>query len=88
MFNLSDLLPDNGGDGSAGIVINGIDVGDMSGKSVSSAGDVNGDGFDDVIIGDIPALGGRACVYVICTSDFSPSSLREAPGRSPQRTAP
>ncbi len=38
-------------DGSNGFVINGIDVDDSSGNSVSSAGDVNGDGFDDLIIG-------------------------------------
>ncbi len=38
-------------DGINGFVINGIDAGDVSGWSVSSAGDVNGDGLDDVIIG-------------------------------------
>ena len=38
-------------DGSNGFVINGIDAGDLSGFSVSRAGDVNGDGIDDVIIG-------------------------------------
>ncbi|MFY0682874.1 MAG: FG-GAP repeat protein, partial [Thalassovita sp.] len=38
-------------DGTNGYIINGIDVGDKSGTSVSSAGDVNGDGIDDVIIG-------------------------------------
>ncbi|HED52865.1 MAG TPA: hypothetical protein ENJ00_01515 [Phycisphaerales bacterium] len=38
-------------DGTNGFVINGIDVGDSSGSSVSSAGDVNGDGIDDLIIG-------------------------------------
>jgi hypothetical protein len=32
-------------------VINGANVGDRSGNSVSAAGDVNGDGIDDVIIG-------------------------------------
>ena len=38
-------------DGSNGFVINGIDQNDTSGRSVSSAGDVNGDGIDDIIIG-------------------------------------
>ena len=44
-INLQDL------DGSNGFVINGIDGDDFSGRSVSSAGDINGDGVDDVIIG-------------------------------------
>ena len=38
-------------DGRNGFVLNGIDNYDSSGGSVSSAGDVNGDGFDDIIIG-------------------------------------
>ncbi|MEO5378274.1 MAG: DUF4347 domain-containing protein [Magnetococcus sp. DMHC-6] len=37
--------------GSNGLRINGVSTGDNSGWSVSSAGDVNGDGFDDLIIG-------------------------------------
>nr|MBW4677837.1 FG-GAP repeat protein [Desmonostoc geniculatum HA4340-LM1] len=45
VLNLSDL------NGSNGFVINGIDAGDLSGGSVSNAGDINGDGFDDLIIG-------------------------------------
>ena len=44
-FNLSEL------NGSNGFAINGIGVFAQSGWSVSSAGDVNGDGFDDLIIG-------------------------------------
>ena len=38
-------------DGSNGFRIDGIDAGDESGSRVSAAGDVNGDGFDDLIIG-------------------------------------
>ena len=45
VVELSDL------DGSDGFVINGIDPGDFSGSSVSGAGDINGDGVDDLIIG-------------------------------------
>ena len=44
-LNLSDL------DGTDGFVINGIDPNDSSGRSVSGAGDINGDGIDDLIIG-------------------------------------
>src|SRR4030095_6775681 len=39
------------GDGSAGFVLTGIDEYDDSGISVSAAGDVNGDGLDDLIVG-------------------------------------
>ncbi len=51
VFELSSLLAANGGDGSAGFVLNGITAGDLSGISVSDAGDINGDGFDDILIG-------------------------------------
>ena len=44
-LNLSSL------DGSNGFVLNGIDSGDRSGNSVSGAGDIKGDGFDDILIG-------------------------------------
>ena len=38
-------------DGTNGLVLRGIVLEDYSGRSVSGAGDVNGDGFDDIIIG-------------------------------------
>jgi len=44
-FELSGL------DGSNGFVLNGVNAGDESGTSVSVAGDINGDGFEDLIIG-------------------------------------
>lgn len=48
-FELSSL------DGVNGFVINGVNSGDISGSSVASAGDVNGDGIGDIIIGAFDA---------------------------------
>ena len=65
-FNLADL------DGSNGFVLNGIDTYDKSGTSVSGAGDVNGDGFDDLIIGAFganPNGSGSGQSYVVFGSD-------------------
>jgi hypothetical protein len=44
-----------------GFVINGEAVSDYSGHSVSNAGDVNGDGLDDLIVGAYQAdLSGKS----------------------------
>ena len=80
VFPLASLLPNAGGDGSAGFVLRGIDPDDLSGISVSDAGDVNGDGIDDVIIGaDLGDPGGRVDAgetYVVFgTSAGFPASL-------------
>jgi hypothetical protein len=59
-FGLASLMPGAGGDGSAGFVLNGIDAYDYSGRWVSNAGDINGDGVDDIVIGSRGAdPGGR-----------------------------
>ena len=52
VINLADLTPDQG------VIIKGIDKNDYSGWSVAGAGDVDGDGFDDIIIGADGAANG------------------------------
>jgi hypothetical protein len=49
-IDLADLLPANGGDGTTGFVLNGIDLADRSGTAVDGVGDVNGDGIGDFIV--------------------------------------
>ncbi|MDZ4849497.1 MAG: YDG domain-containing protein [Pirellulaceae bacterium] len=73
-FNLATL-------GAAGVTINGIASPDNSGRSVSGGGDVNGDGFDDVVIGatlgdaynNLKANAGES--YVIFGSAFLPAVI-------------
>lgn len=72
---LASLLSMHGGDGSAGFVLNGIDDEDLAGRSVSAAGDVNGDGIGDLLIGAPQVdngLGFEGAAYVI----FGRSSTR------------
>ncbi|MCA9052390.1 MAG: FG-GAP repeat protein [Planctomycetaceae bacterium] len=64
-FNLSSL------DGTNGFRLDGIDQQDASGQSVSGAGDVNGDGFDDLIIGAPGAAGTAGEAYVVFGGNFT-----------------
>jgi Ca2+-binding RTX toxin-like protein len=54
-------------DGSNGFKISGVGASDLSGQSVASAGDINGDGFDDMIVGAPQAGGffGAGAAYVV-----------------------
>ena len=55
-------------DGKTGFKLPGLADGDAAGDSVSAAGDVNGDGFGDVIVGADGAAAdgtGRGEVYVV-----------------------
>ena len=52
-------------DGTNGFILTGIDAGDRSGRSVSAAGDVNGDGYDDLIIGADGADGSAGETYIV-----------------------
>jgi len=49
-FDLQRLLPGNGGNGTVGFVVKGVDRSDYSGVPADGAGDVNGDGVDDLVI--------------------------------------
>jgi hypothetical protein len=52
---LASLLPANGGDGSEGFLVSAADPSGQLGYAVSDAGDVNGDGTADFIVGDFHA---------------------------------
>jgi len=51
--------------GNGGFLINGINGNDLAGSSVSTAGDVNGDGLDDLIVGVPGANSGRGQAYLV-----------------------
>ena len=51
-------------DGTTGFKLSGVAANDFSGRSVASAGDVNGDGFADLIVGARGA-GGSGASYVV-----------------------
>ena len=75
-----------------GFVIHGQDAGDQSGYSVSSAGDINGDGFDDLIVGALVGDGpgntrARPATATWCSATPAASRRRSTSPRSPPATA-
>ena len=54
-----------GGVGAGGFVVSGADANDQSGSSVSSAGDVNGDGLADLVIGAPGSAASPGHSYVV-----------------------
>ena len=65
MLNTADIK------GELGFKINGVSVGDRAGIAVNAAGDVNGDGFDDLIIGATLTDKNVGTSYVVFGKDFS-----------------
>ena len=62
---LSSLSPAGGGDGTSGFVLTGAWAFDRVGDTVSGAGDINGDGVADLIIGGAARFGSAGGAYVL-----------------------
>jgi uncharacterized repeat protein (TIGR01451 family) len=80
LFNLSSL------DGSNGFSLNGENEQDYSGIRVRPAGDVNGDGIDDLLVGNLTSSYGAGRAHLVFGSseawpqDFELSSLNGVNG--------
>lgn len=68
-------------DGTNGFRLNGVDPGDYSGRSVSAGKDINGDGYDDIIVGawqaDPGAVADAGSSYVLFGKNFNGAVTHE-----------
>lgn len=73
-------------DGHTGFRLNGANAGEQSGYSVASAGDVNGDGLDDLIIGafraNVDGVFRAGTTYVVYGGDANLDALDKADGKA------
>jgi len=79
---LSDLTVSSNSGSNQVLAIFGINANDRLGVSVSSAGDVNGDGIDDILMGADQSQGTKGTAYVIYGSKNLPSVINLAQGLS------
>ena len=74
--------------GGHGFILGGLNHSDDLGESVSSAGDVNGDGFDDILIGAEAYAGGDTSPAWLMSCLEVPRSAPRAASTSLRSTAP
>lgn len=73
------------------VVLEGVGANDGFGQAVSSAGDLNGDGYGDVIVGAVSRavggelLGGRARIFVGSRDGIVQVAIRTIAGTGPDR---
>ncbi|MCA9139204.1 MAG: FG-GAP repeat protein, partial [Planctomycetales bacterium] len=71
VINLSEL------NGTNGFRLDGNDTGDSSGWRVSGAGDINGDGYDDLFVSAINPGNGAGASYIVFGRDFDGAVTHE-----------
>jgi|GEM_PF-2671248 len=63
-FDVTQLEPEHGGDGTFGFVVDDPRI-NYGAASIASSGDLNHDGYDDLVIGDPTANNNSGVVYVV-----------------------